>query len=557
MEKKKEDENTPQVVVNVPPQQAQAPVQPVEPQRATEMFQDVPQQVTQGPVSPTPVPMQADQIKISPELLNETQLAQAQKIIDLGADPNKAYKDALAGKLEKPAPTPLPEGFGMKDLSKKQQIAAQKMIDLGSDPTKAMQAVMKLPGLVTPEETIQREVAAKKMTLQDEGLPMGALPTDAAQGQAQKGPTPAESALQDYNTTMLNVQANLAKAGAAGAAQAQAESSFLNTMGRNMEQARIAHEQKKEMLEQDALQAKAAADQAVEEMRGMSVDPNRFYKNASTGQKVGFALSAMLSGFAGDRENTGLALLKQSIDNDIMAQKADIEKAGKVADNKKSLYATALDHFKDANTAFYYTQNQMMKEAEVRLKQIAAQYQGPQIQAKLGMELAKIQQEQVESAAKFQKSFAMSGEMAAADDVYQKITTMVPKEQMGEAIKEYGQYKNLMNAMTQIDKIFDRVNKVSSVGRNVPFVQTQSKTDLDQALAELVPLYKMASGEQVQKSDEDRMRSFLGRTMGSEAELQQRKEDFKEMLKSLAVKNFPMLHGMGIVKNKTFAKKAN
>jgi len=68
---------------------------------------------------------------------------------------------------------------------------------------------------------------------------------------------------------------------------------------------------------------------AIDDLKTRAVDPNRWWRNRSTGEKVGYVLASVLGGMAagwqGHGNNSALPFLRAAIDDDIAAQRSSIE----------------------------------------------------------------------------------------------------------------------------------------------------------------------------------------------------------------------------------------
>lgn len=187
--------------------------------------------------------------------------------------------------------------------------------DLENDTTG--QAPINLPEInVGPEPAMQRAAATGTE-----------LPKQPEFGTSMLGPmqTPEESA-KIFNSYIENsdearralMQNNMDKA---QVHQQAAEEQRLQLRHSDQEWALAQTEQQKR---------EKAMDDAIAKGRAMSIDPNRYWKKAGTASNILSALSVGLGAFAsgmthGATGNPGLAMLNQAIENDINAQKEDLD----------------------------------------------------------------------------------------------------------------------------------------------------------------------------------------------------------------------------------------
>lgn len=166
-------------------------------------------------------------------------------------------------------------------------------------------------------------------------------------------------------------------------AQSQAE------QGLAQEQAKFYEQQK--LDEQQAAQKKRMDDLLVQQQRIESentalyqaamnnkIDPNRVYKNMSTGNRV-LASIALILGGAGSggnaANNAALNVMNKAIDRDIEAQM-------KEGDSARSLYQINLQKYRDVGAAMDATRLQMNSIAQGQLAGLTAKYGGQNAKAR-------------------------------------------------------------------------------------------------------------------------------------------------------------------------------
>ena len=131
--------------------------------------------------------------------------------------------------------------------------------------------------------------------------------------------------------------------------EAQAEQAKQDALAYRGHQTALEARQTAFAAQETAQQARIAAQDAHysavrAEVASMKEDPERWTKSQSTGDKIGWVLAAMVSGFAqGFTQNKGpnaaLALIDDHITRDINSQKADIAKKGAEATGERGILA--------------------------------------------------------------------------------------------------------------------------------------------------------------------------------------------------------------------------
>lgn len=123
----------------------------------------------------------------------------------------------------------------------------------------------------------------------------------------------------------------------------------------------------------DALSAKVNAES--------KEDPERFWKNQSTGQKVGYGIALALgtvgSSFLGEKHNQVLDMINRHIDDDIASQRANYQHDRNRLGDVKDLYGMARQSGLDNEAATRFAKEHMLGAARTMVDQTAAQ-QGTQ-----------------------------------------------------------------------------------------------------------------------------------------------------------------------------------
>jgi hypothetical protein len=115
----------------------------------------------------------------------------------------------------------------------------------------------------------------------------------------------------------------------------------------------------------------------VEKIQKMQVDPDHWWAKKSTGEKITagigmafIAFGAGLSASGGGDATIGLKALQHEIDNDIAAQKMNIDNAWQGADRKQNIYQSAFAAFKDERMATASAKASAWELVSMKLKSI-------------------------------------------------------------------------------------------------------------------------------------------------------------------------------------------
>jgi hypothetical protein len=249
-----------------------------------------------------------------------------------------------------------------------------------------------------------------------------------------------DSVQKGYETGFGQMAKGVKEGAAAGAKEAAATGAYLQNVTHKLEDI----EQTRQRMEQDR---QARSKEQVDKLDKMnqdfmqtaSIDPNRYWSSKSTGQKVMASIGMALGGLGG-HGNQAIDVLKSAIDRDVDAQKTDMEKKRIGLQGQQNVYKMMLDQFGDQRAAESATKASLLNIAEMQVKQIAAQYQGPKIQAEAQKLLGNIALEKGKAAQEFMGFVKTSAGMMSADKMDRDIQMRVPKELQAEAMKERGEW---------------------------------------------------------------------------------------------------------------------
>lgn len=160
----------------------------------------------------------------------------------------------------------------------------------------------------------------------------------------------------------------------------------------------------------------AKMDQAMVDLQAVGakatsgkVDPNRFWANKDTGDKVLAGIGFFLGSFGTNGNgNRAVATIQKAIDRDIDAQKVQIDQDKDQFKIQSGLYKDMVDKFKDKRTAEAATRVAYLDNAEMRVKEIAAKFKGQEVAANAQILLGELQIKKQEAQAAFIAKFAAS-----------------------------------------------------------------------------------------------------------------------------------------------------
>lgn len=253
--------------------------------------------------------------------------------------------------------------------------------------------------------------------------------------------------------------------------------------------------------DQEIQKEKDKLDQAKElVMKGAQIDPNRYWGNKSTGQKLAAGFAIFLGGLGrGNNRNMVLEQLNNAINRDIDAQKEQATKAKSGYEMQNNIYSQMMKQFDNETQRDTATRSMMLNLANLELNKVASMTNSQQAKQNAELLRAQIQNEQIKAQSAFNEASRLYGAGAVADDMAKKIMTNVPKEFREKAFGELGKYKEIQSQVGRVKQIMNDIRKTTTVTSNIPF--TDAKSLADKAEADLFPVVKAIVGERMTDAD--------------------------------------------------------
>ena len=204
------------------------------------------------------------------------------------------------------------------------------------------------------------------------------------------------------------------KSASVGAQKAIEEASFMRERANQQEQI-LKEQQEKEALRQTQIkEQEQKAQQALDEFGQAKIDPNRFWKEKSTGEKIvagiAIALGALGQGLSkGNIQSNGaLDIINGAINRDIEAQKMGILGKREKAEGQKGILAQMRERFDDERTAEGMTRIIALDQAKLKLEEISAKSKSGEVAANRDLLLAQIEEERQKNLLEVQKAIVES-----------------------------------------------------------------------------------------------------------------------------------------------------
>jgi hypothetical protein len=256
--------------------------------------------------------------------------------------------------------------------AEKQQRGAQDIAEQNALRAQVGLAPLPIPPELSPA-ALQPSVTPVSAQIAQDASP--GMPPMAAQGPMQ-GPALEPKGRERLISGMENQAAVMQ-------AQAERDQLVLQKQEQDMRAAEANFRKQYDDLEKERVALK-------DKLQSSEVDPNRLMGNMNFGQRLATAVGMIIGGAGAGilhQENPVVSMMNKAINADIEAQKANLGKQ----ENLLAMNLRQYGNLKDAEQASRLMANDMVLN---KLKQSLAMAQGPQAQAQLQQEIAKLEMQQ-------------------------------------------------------------------------------------------------------------------------------------------------------------------
>lgn len=242
----------------------------------------------------------------------------------------------------------------------------------------------------------------------------------------------------------------------------------------------------------------SALDAETKEYQTQKIDPNRIWHNSSLGGKISAAIGIVLGGIGGGMThspNAALGVIKDLTDNDIEAQKADIN-------NKHTLFQMNMEKYRNVQLADTATRLQMINALDATIKKSVAQSGSAQAMGNGNMLLGQLQTERAGMMQKFALMQTQAQSLGAgggqgglpvkqepyallADKDYQGRRIVVGDRAFQAATPEDA--KDLKGMLSEYGPVKDQVQQLSALGPSALIPGTPDNMKATALRASLVP----------------------------------------------------------------------
>lgn len=193
-----------------------------------------------------------------------------------------------------------------------------------------------------------------------------------------------------------------------GIQRAQEEGAYLRERASQQEQMLQEQQQKEARRQEQIKEQELKAQQALDEFASAKVDPDRFWKNKGTGDKIiagiAIALGAISQGITKSNSNQALDIINSQIDRDLEAQKIEILSKKEAASGQTGILAQMRARFDDERVAENMARVIGLDQAKLKLEEIASKSRSAEVSANRDLLLAQIEEERQKRLLEVQKA---------------------------------------------------------------------------------------------------------------------------------------------------------
>lgn len=277
----------------------------------------------------------------------------------MALDPTSQNRAALVNGIRSvlPGSSPLNKSLEEAERAKQEQLAVDEANNL----------VMQRDEVALPQEAqgfinpVIASPARDTASIEDQyNIPAPVTPTTQTEVVTQ-------SASPNYMQNAVNLETDVAKK--AGSLEANAYNQIAS--GDQEYNRQLQEVQKQQMAAEDAW--KQEYDSLKKDVDSKKIDPKKWWKDKSTGDKVLTIVGMAFASMSNDSFRAAMGAIDKTIERDINAQKADIDNGRMKLQDSKTLYAENLRRFGDQRVALASTR---LMNAETIKNRLQAQMSG-------------------------------------------------------------------------------------------------------------------------------------------------------------------------------------
>lgn len=199
---------------------------------------------------------------------------------------------------------------------------------------------------------------------------------------------------------------------------------------------------------------------SIDDFRGQKVDAGKFM-NQSTGNKILAAISMGLGAMGASmtkQPNYALEIIQNSINNDIAAQKANIDQTGNLVNAKRGIISDLRQRFGDERQAEAAQRMMYLDNTKMQIEQLAAGTKSKEVQANAQNMIAGIELAKAKANMEFNVAAQQYANKQKQPDIVKQIAIIPDSKMQEKAYGELGVYKQKEAAIKRVNALFDQAH---------------------------------------------------------------------------------------------------
>lgn len=230
-------------------------------------------------------------------------------------------------------------------------------------------------------------------------------------------------------------QQAIAQAAVAGASKAAEETAYYQKMQDDMQTRQEAFQASQQERQNKIQEQQSKLAGEIERVNQLSVDPNRFWANKDTADKIQIGIGMLLGAFgsAGGGGNRAAQTIQNAINRDINIQKSNIAGERRGVTEQRGLLNDMKATFNDEAMAEQAANAAYLNQAQLKVKEIASRYTAPDVQAKAAGLIGQLENQKQLAQQKFMQDYIKKLPVSA-----DTAPEMMTKEQRDRFVPGYG-----------------------------------------------------------------------------------------------------------------------
>jgi len=277
------------------------------------------------------------------------------------------------------------------------------------------------------------------------------------------------------------------------------------------------------------------------------IDPDRFWKNQNTGQRIATGIGLFLGAFGAignGGQNTAMKVIDDAINRDIDAQKAD---ASKNIQAQTGMMSIMRDKFGDERQAEAATRASAWDRVKLGMENMAQQTNSAQVKAQLISGIGAVTVKQNEAKMEGLKALQASGAMSDMSNDTAKVMNFANAHgiKTDEALNAYSAYKTHQGILDDAGKSFDTAAQTNSLAnRGLSPVQAPAQIAAEET--KLMQYARQSFGQRWNPEIKDELQNVMPGLKDDAGTLAKKRQTYMSLVEANAPKDMGIVDALGL-----------